>query len=130
MSDPKTPNKPKTPKKGKLPPRDIGNGLFYNAFELPAFVTKEDQEDYYFRYSHEQQMQKLKKLGYEKALDEEGNDYRIGTKDSDANHILMKQPWQYRNEDLAMKRARVQGANYDPKSGDGLEFEKKENATD
>ena len=122
MSNPKAPHTGKEPKAPKLPDRNIGSGVFYDAFTLPAFVTEADQKEFYFRFSAESKMQMLDKLGYKQVLDPRTKkSYRMSTKDSESDLILVKQPWQYRNADLEMKRNRVKGAIPEIKAPKGLE---------
>jgi len=105
MSQPNKPGKPQTP---KLPPRDIGKGIFYDALELPEFVTKANKIEFYYRWSNEKKWPMLRKLGYEQVKDPDTKKtMKIGTKDSEESLLLVRQPRQYRAEDLVMKKNRA-----------------------
>jgi len=110
--NPKQPNNPKQPDQPpKLIPRDIGNGVFYDAMELPLWISDTDKKYYYFRWSHERKLQMLTKLGYVQVIDPATKlGHRQGTKDSEYDLVLVKQDKRHHAKDLEMKKARVDGA--------------------
>lgn len=125
MNNPKRPHTGKKPETPKLPARDIGSGLFYDAFELPAFITASDKKEFYYRFSKEDRMQMLTRMGYKQVVDPDSKkSYRMSTKDSESDLILVKQPMQYHLEDLKMKQNRVKGAIPELKIPKGLEIDK------
>lgn len=101
--EPKTPEISKTPDTPTKPVRQRPGDE--DVFRLPLFISEADQKAFYFRWPRENNWYKLQNAGYEKVIDPDTEAVvRIPTKDSEGDHILVRLPMNFREEDLQFKR--------------------------